>query len=47
MKRPQDQFLPKPTVELISIEGARFDTENKFTEKALTELVQQFPKNSD
>ena len=47
MRQAQDRSLPKPTLELVRAEGERFDLENKVTERALAELVQQFRKNSD
>ena len=47
MKQSQEQSLPKPTVELVRSAGDRFGDENEVTEKALTELVQKFPRNSE
>ena len=47
MRQPQDQPLPKPTLQLVRAEGERFDIENEVAEHALTELVKQFRGNTD
>jgi hypothetical protein len=44
--KPQDQSLPKPTVELVREVGERFDRENEDTESALTWLVKHCPQNT-
>lgn len=47
MEKPKDAALPKPTVELVLAEGKSFDHDNEITERALTELIEQFPENTD
>jgi hypothetical protein len=39
--------LPKPTVDLVRAEAEKFDRENEDIEKALSELVKVFPRNTD
>jgi hypothetical protein len=42
-----DPSLPKPTVELVRAEEAIFDRENVVTERALAELIERFPQNTE
>jgi hypothetical protein len=46
-RNPMDPSLPKPTVALVHAEEQNFDRDNEMIERALTELIKQFPKNTD
>jgi hypothetical protein len=44
---PMSPVLEKPTVEAVMSAGEKFDEENRYLERALTELFTQWPNNTD